>query len=165
MDDYLSKPVQLEDLRSVIEKYLSINQSATEIEAQQVGITKPIVLTAEGEAESVPVNVHILEELIGNDAATIKEMLQDFRISAEKITSELQAAYRAKQFALVGSIAHKLKSSARSVGALALGELCAKIEQAGKQNNEEALLALLPRFDTEIITVNAYLDTLYGKED
>ncbi len=165
MDDYLSKPVQLEDLRSVIEKYLSINQSATEIEVQQVEITKPIGFTAEREAESVPVNVHILEELVGNDAATIKEMLKDFRISAEKITSELQTAYHAKQFALVGSIAHKLKSSARSVGALALGELCAKIEQAGKQNNEEALLALLPRFATEVITVNAYLDTLYEKED
>ncbi len=31
----------------------------------------------------------------------------------------------------MGALAHKLKSSARSVGALTLGELCAEIKQAG----------------------------------
>jgi PAS domain S-box-containing protein len=157
MDDYLSKPVQLEDLRSVLEKYLSIHKPASEIKTQTEAVTKP---ASEAETVLVPLNVHILEELIGNDPATIKEMLQDFRASAEKIAEDLRMAYQAEQFVTVGSIAHKLKSSARSVGALALGELCAEIEQAGKQNDAKALAALLPRFEVEIVTVQRYLDSL-----
>ena len=162
MDDYLSKPVQLEDLRSVLEKYLSINKPAAETEIQPEAATKP---TSETETVLVPVNVHILEEFVGNDPATIKEMLQDFRISAAKIATELHTAYQAEQFVTVGSIAHKLKSSARSVGALALGELCAEIEQAGKKNDAKSLAVLLPRFDAEMIAVKTYLDSLYAKEN
>jgi PAS domain S-box-containing protein len=160
MYDYLSKPVQLEDLRSILEKYLLINkpESGTEADAR---LTMP---ASEAEIVMPPVNVHILEGLIGNDPATIKEMLQDFRINAEKIATELQLAYQAEQFSTVGSIAHKLKSSARSVGALALGELCAEIEQAGKKNDAHVLAVLLPRFDAEIITVETYLDSLYEKD-
>ncbi|MEK7844739.1 MAG: response regulator, partial [Pseudomonadota bacterium] len=157
MDDYLSKPVQLEDLRSVLEKYLSIHKPVSEIKAQSEAAAKP---ASEAETVLVPLNVHILEELIGNDPATIKEMLQDFRASAEKIAEDLRMAYQVEQFVTVGLIAHKLKSSARSVGALALGELCAEIEQAGKQNDAKALAALLPRFEMEIVTVQRYLDSL-----
>lgn len=160
MYDYLSKPVQLEDLRSILEKYLLINKP-------ELGTDTDARLTmsaSESEVVVPPVNVHILEELIGNDPETIKEMLQDFRINAEKIATELQIAYQAEQFSTVGSIAHKLKSSARSVGALALGELCAEIEQAGKKNDAHVLAVLLPRFDAEIITVETYLDSLYEKD-
>jgi HPt (histidine-containing phosphotransfer) domain-containing protein len=60
----------------------------------------------------------------------------------------------------VGALAHKLKSSARSVGALALGELCVEIEQAGKAGQIEALAALLPRFEAEMAAVDEYLDAL-----
>ena len=57
--------------------------------------------------------------------------------------------------------AHKLKSSARSVGALALGELCAEMEQAGKAGDMRgALKALLPRFESELAAVDKYIESL-----
>lgn len=148
MDDYLSKPVQLEDLRLVLEKYL---------------LTPKPAAVPEVAPTAVPVNVHVLEELVGDDPAMIKEMLLDFRASAEKIAAELHTAYQTDQFATAGSLAHKLKSSARSVGALALGELCAEMEQAGKKNDADALAVLLPQFDVQMISVKSYLDTLYAK--
>ena len=161
MDDYLSKPVQLEDLRLALEKYLS--SSKPEEESESESPSQHSVPTNEAESVVTPVNVHVLEELIGNDPETIKEMLLDFRGSAEKLATELYTAYQAGQFAMVGSLAHKLKSSARSVGALALGELCAKMEQAGKKNDAEALALLLLSFDAEIRSVKTYLDDLYAE--
>ncbi|MDH5479237.1 MAG: ATP-binding protein [Nitrosomonas sp.] len=158
MDAYLSKPVQLEELQSIIEKYLHINKPTSETKA----IPKA---TAETDTTIIPVNIHVLEEFIGDDPVTIKEMLHEFRTDAEKTTTELHAAYQAKQFTTVGSIAHKLKSSSRSVGALVLGELCAEIELAGKNNDSQALTNLLPRFNAEIIAVEEYLDTLYEKDN
>jgi hypothetical protein len=48
------------------------------------------------------------------------------------------------------------------VGALALGELCAEMEQAGKAGDTQALNALLPRFESELTAVNEYIDSLQG---
>jgi HPt (histidine-containing phosphotransfer) domain-containing protein len=158
MDDYLSKPVQLEDLRQILEKYLP---GGAAVAAEKPDQAKPTGTTAG--AVAVPVNVHVLEELVGDDAEMIREMLLDFRASAEKIAAELHAAYQAGQLAAAGALAHKLKSSARSVGALALGELCAAVEQAGKKSDAAELALLLPQFDVQLTAVKAYLDTLTAK--
>lgn len=160
MDDYLSKPVQLEDLRLTLEKYLS---NAKPAEKPKLASQLSVPMNGAGSAVA-PVNVHVLEKLIGNDPEMIEEMLLDFRVSSEKIATELHAAYQTGQFAVVGSLAHKLKSSARSIGALALGELCAEMEQAGKKSDTEALTVLLPLFDAQLMSVKNYLDTLYAKE-
>ena len=162
MDDYLSKPVQLDDLRRILEQYLPGDKSAA---AAQSPISVPAAATANAaEAVAVPVDVHVLEKLVGDDPAMIQEMLLDFRASAEKIATELHTAYQAGQFATAGSLAHKLKSSSRSVGALALGEFCAAMEQAGKNNNAAELAVLLPQFDAQLIEVKTHLDTLCAQD-
>jgi HPt (histidine-containing phosphotransfer) domain-containing protein len=96
--------------------------------------------------------------LVGDDEAIIREFLHDFHSSADKIVTELRAAYAQGNMATVGAAAHKLKSSARSVGALALGELCAAMEQAGKAGEDGALAVLLPRFEQELTNVEHFLD-------
>jgi hypothetical protein len=45
------------------------------------------------------------------------------------------------------------------VGALALGELCAELEEAGKSDNAEALATLLPKFEQEMAKVEICLAT------
>ncbi len=102
--------------------------------------------------------MNVLQALIGDDEATLREFLHDFRVSATKITAELRAACSAGQATVAGVAAHKLKSSARSVGALALGELCEEMEQAGKVGDTEALAALLLRFEQEMAGVEHYLE-------
>ena len=105
-----------------------------------------------------PVDVNVLKALVGDDGATIREFLHDFRLSAAKIAAELRAACAAGETATAGAHAHKLKSSARSVGALALGELCAAMEKAGKGGDTGALAALLPQFEQELAGVEGFLD-------
>ena len=102
----------------------------------------------------------VVAALVGNDQEVVNDFLHDFRCSATQIEAELKAAYEAGKTAQVGALAHKLKSSARAVGALALGELCAKIEHAGKAGRIEELTMLLPRFEAEMTAVNEYLDAL-----
>ncbi|UJP02573.1 MAG: ATP-binding protein, partial [Nitrosomonas sp.] len=162
MDDYLSKPVQLDDLRRILEQYLPGDKPAAA--AQSVISAPAAVNTNVAEAAKVTVDVHVLEKLVGDDPEMIQEMLLDFRASAEKIATELHTAYQAGQFATAGSLAHKLKSSSRSVGALALGELCAAMEQAGKNNDAAELAVLLPQFDAQLIAVKACLDGLCAQD-
>jgi HPt (histidine-containing phosphotransfer) domain-containing protein len=53
--------------------------------------------------------------------------------------------------------AHRLKSSARTVGAMVLGALCEEIETAGKAGAGDTLAQLLPVFEREADAVNAFL--------
>lgn len=122
MDDYLSKPVRLDMLRAMLEKWL-------------------------------PVDVRVLEALVGKDAAG--GLLQDFRTSAARIAAGINADFAAGNLSGVGSGAHKLKSSARSVGALRLGEVCEQIERAVKVGI--AVDELMAQFDLAIGAVEQYL--------
>ncbi len=151
MDDYLSKPVQLVHLKAMLEKWLPTAKSATETVAVNAGAGVSSA-TMMG-----PVDVRVLEALVGDDPVVIGEFLRDFRASSAKIALELRAAYQAGQAAVVAAAAHKLKSSARSVGALALGELCAQMEQAGKAGDTATLTVLLPRFEIELAAVDKYI--------
>ena len=147
MDEYLSKPAPLAELKATLEKWMPAAADLTAPPAPQT-------------AAAVPVDVGVLEKLVGNDPAVIRGFLQDFRASAARIASELRAACAAGEAKAAGASAHKLKSSARAVGALALGELCAEMEQAGKAGQIETLAVALPRFETEMTAVEQYLDSL-----
>jgi HPt (histidine-containing phosphotransfer) domain-containing protein len=157
MDDYLSKPVQLATMKAMLEKWLPLSPR---VEITSTG-TASSILPHTGSA--IPVDVDVLRKLVGNDDAMIREFLHEFRASMVKIAGELRAAGETGQAAVAGALAHKLKSSSRSVGALTLGELCAQMEQAGKAGQTVALDALLPRVEEEIIVVDNYLGLFLKK--
>jgi EAL domain-containing protein (putative c-di-GMP-specific phosphodiesterase class I)/C4-dicarboxylate-specific signal transduction histidine kinase/DNA-binding response OmpR family regulator len=188
MDDYLSKPAQLADLKAMLDKWLPVVNETTSTsndssgagralpadeksyraapkagnplrDKSRVELTQPD-LQLPLAAASVPVDVNVLKALVGDDEATIHDSLTDFRISTTKITAELRTACAAGDGAAVAAAAHKLKSSARSVGALALGELCAEMEESGKAGLSNAFAALLPRFDSEMTAVDTQLKSL-----
>ena len=133
MDDYLTKPVQLAALRTVLETFLS--------------------------CDAAPLDIAVLENLIGTDPLIVRAFLQDFGCSAAPIADDIREACRTGQVALAAAAAHKLKSAARAVGALTLGEICAEIETAGADaaNPAQALLGLLPRWETAMAAVQDYL--------
>ncbi len=164
MDDYLSKPVPLADLNAMLEKWLPTAAPASQSADAAALLDASPVASAERNVVTKPVDVSVLAAQVGGEPEVLKEFLYDFRSSATRIAMELKIAYTAGQSLQVGALAHKLKSSARSVGALALGSLCVEIEQAGKAGQVEALTLLLPRFEAEIAAVTEYLDTVWFPE-
>ncbi|MDP4030293.1 MAG: PAS domain S-box protein [Gallionella sp.] len=172
MDDYLSKPVQLANLKAMLDKWMPVaSTSLPQSHGEGVGRVSPQGVTRQEAADvglrsanptcgapaPAAVDVNVLKALIGDDGALIREFLHDFRISAAKIAAELRTACAAGDTAVAGALAHKLKSSSRSVGALALGELCAAMERAGEAGDMEALAALLFGFEAELAAVDRYL--------
>ncbi|HRP66057.1 MAG TPA: PAS domain S-box protein [Thauera sp.] len=121
MDDFITKPVQVEVLRQALGRWLP----KAELDRS------PPMATATAPALAV-FDPQVLPALIGDEAALIEEFLTDYRASARSTADALQRACAAGDWSQVAQLAHRLKSSSRSVGAMQLGESCAALEQAGR---------------------------------
>ena len=119
LDDYLTKPVPLRQLQEALNRSMP---PPTPPPAQPLPAAAP---------EPLPVlDLQCPRALIGDEAAALNELLADFLDSARPQAAALGAALQAGDAVRCGKLAHALKSAARSVGALALGQLCADLELA-----------------------------------
>lgn len=72
----------------------------------------------------------------------------------------MEQAYRAGSAAKTVAAVHKLKSAARSVGAMALGDLCADMEQVGGAGQIDALAMAFEHFKREMAATDRHLAEL-----
>jgi PAS domain S-box-containing protein len=152
MDAYLTKPLRLAQLRSAIEKFLDTGAVPRVANAVSEPAPSPAATT------DLPADLDVLRGLVGTDAAVIREVLQSFRNSAARCRKDIVAGTQSRSGTDAADAAHKLKSSARMIGAARLGEICAQIEAAGKAGDSELLDELLPAFVREIDGVFRFLD-------
>jgi HPt (histidine-containing phosphotransfer) domain-containing protein len=109
--------------------------------------------------------VSVLEALVGTNPQLIQEFLDEFAVNAAGLALELSDACKDLQSPVAAGIAHKLKSSSRSVGALRLGDICAAMETAGNAGDLAVLRELLPGFQTEMALVEDFLRSLRVARD
>jgi two-component system sensor histidine kinase/response regulator len=152
MDDYLTKPVPLDRLKAALERWLPV---------APVDVTG--ATTLESTDDTATVDVAVLMSLIGSDPAVVTDFLRSFQVGAGAIALELERACLRSDTGGARQHAHKLMSSARSIGARSLGELCAQMTNAGKAGDGPALTVLWPLFEQEFEAVNARLDELQAE--
>jgi two-component system sensor histidine kinase/response regulator len=111
-------------------------------------------------AETTPIDVGVLAALVGNDADTLRGFLESFRDSASAASEELQRACSIGSLAGAEAVAHRLKSSARAVGALAIGQRCAEIERVCAAGDFDALADLHVHFEYELRALFVSLERL-----
>jgi signal transduction histidine kinase/CheY-like chemotaxis protein/HPt (histidine-containing phosphotransfer) domain-containing protein len=155
MDEYLTKPLQLHLLKAALAKWLP----------HDVVATAPAALPpAPRRSDSAPaVDVAVLNEIFGDDPPTARRFLADYRDSATQLAAEMRAAHDTGDMRQIGSIAHKLKSASRSVGALPLGDLCAELENVCRTGTREAVGQGIEQFETELREVSAQIDLLVAQ--
>jgi CheY-like chemotaxis protein len=131
MDEYLTKPLQLHQLKTALRKWLPRDRLDTlpaELdEAPDVATAGPAL------------DVAVLKALIGDDPAVVHDFLVEYRTQARRLAIDLRSAHDADDIREIGAIAHKLKSSSRAVGALKLGDLCAGLENACRSGSLEQI--------------------------
>ena len=79
------------------------------------------------------------------------------------MAGELFAACGAGSHASAAAIAHKFKSSSRSIGALRLGDICERIERAGRNGDAGALASGREAFAAEMPRVVGTIETILGR--
>jgi CheY-like chemotaxis protein len=155
MDGYLTKPLQLNRLQCVLEQHFRLR-------SQPHAQDTPPSQAAASRAER-PVDIDVLKSIVGDDADAVRELLGDYLASVQVLAPELRA-YCVKGLGReAGAIAHKMKSSSRSVGAVELGNLCAELENAGKAGDLQTLASWVGKFDDALAaveqTIRRLLDT------
>lgn len=153
MDDYLSKPVSLANLRATLQKWLP----PLAVPAAGVAEVSAGTSEASGDGATPVVDVTVLAELIGEDPVQIAVLLGKFRESAREIGRELREACAERAAERVAFAAHTLKSSAKAMGARTLADLCIELERAGRAGHVEAFADLLPRLERALAEVDEFL--------
>ncbi len=150
MDGYLAKPVPLSQLKGELVRWLGA------AEASQAGEPS----SAEDTAEAPVFDRGMLTRMVGDNPAIHLRLLEKYLISAQEQAGRLRAAIASGDATAAGQIAHGLKSNARAVGAMRLGTLCEKLEQAGKAGDLSALGTRLAAFDAAFAAANKAIETV-----
>jgi len=151
MDAFITKPVQVEVLRRALAQWMPADSPAV------APIPAAPPTPAPAATDFSLFDPQVLPGLIGDEPTLIAEFLADYRVSAQDTAESLRQAHTSGHWHQVGELAHRLKSSSRSVGAMQLGELCATLEQAGRNADIEHIHRLMHDFD---IALNAALHAM-----
>jgi PAS domain S-box-containing protein len=133
MDDYLTKPLRINELSQMMSKWLP---RSDEIEFARKQSEKSIPDTLAIWSPST------LGELVGDNPAMHTRLLAKFLVKAKDQIAAIEFARTEGNVTIVADVAHTLKSAARTVGALALGELCQVIETTGRNGDTTQCMSL-----------------------
>lgn len=157
MNNYLSKPLEIGALQTMLRTYLPSSgkgQDATSdepsVETGQSITDAPEVLAEAltASAEPAVLNLSELNELFGDDIEVLHQLLGEFVTSLDEGLLAMLSAFEAENYDSVRSEAHKLKSSARTVGAQELADVCLDLEQSGKAKDLALLEAPMGRLQS-----------------
>ncbi|WP_164844411.1 PAS domain S-box protein [Azoarcus sp. DN11] len=139
MDGYLTKPVLLDTLSATIRQWLPDGEvpPAAGPPVQRVGL--------EPTGDLPLLDLSTLAKLVGEEETVIREFLQEFAESARGHMATMEDADARGELHVIAATAHMLKSSARAVGALLLGDVCAALEEHAKQGDRTLIAKQMAR--------------------
>jgi hypothetical protein len=104
MDDYLSKPLRMEDLAPLLEKWLPEPIEPAQAIASALAEDRPADILATWESST-------LTAMVGNDPTLHGKLLRQYLINAQQQVNAMVLAVDAGELTQAADIAHALKSS------------------------------------------------------
>jgi CheY-like chemotaxis protein len=149
MDAYLAKPVNMDQLRATLERWMPIDEAAREAADADEPPKPPSAIDRD-----------VLAAWLGDDDRAINSLLTKFRDTAVAAEREIGAASRSGDLPTLAAAAHKLKGAAQTVGAAGVGTAAATLEQAGKAGDRTRCREGLGPLATELRRALADIDRM-----
>lgn len=132
MDDYISKPIKMEILSAILSKWSS------------------------NHFEDILKN---MQELQGDgDVGFLKELCQVFISNSIQLLENLKVGLEKSDFESCQRLAHALKGSSGSIGAMVMMELCKKLEDHAREKDAAHLVDTFRKLEVEFFDVKKFLE-------
>jgi len=166
MDDYVSKPVQLAELRRAIEKWNGNGNGAANGKPQVSSVPLKVEVTASVPTESAtmtastesPVDLERLTEVTNGKAEKAHRMLTTFLTQAGEISQGLGIAIQSGNARDVRLLAHKLVGAGSSLGMVAVVPALSQLEQMGDAGSLEGAVEALQEFNIQLERVREFIN-------
>ncbi len=143
MDDYIAKPVEMQELAEVLDKWLSKHIRQVALQTAQ-----PATIEPSDETDTAFEEDEFLNRMLGDRRLAgqiVRGFLDDFPAQLTNLRKRLEEADGPG----VASQAHALRGAAAAVSASGLRALAEALERAGKAGKLDDFGELLPRADRE----------------
>lgn len=185
MDDYISKPITLEELETVLDRWVQQQAERVDMNYQNYSqaeasnksaltnynselcltdneyISLPDKLTS-GTFEYLdesPVNLADLDEIAQGDSNFQRELLQVFLEDAFVYLNEIKTALSIEDFENLARYAHQIKGSSATVAVQRMPELAASLETQAKNNQLSGASELITELEQILERVQTLLTT------
>ena len=163
MSDYLTKPIDDNRLHEVLSKYLEKSEVSmlNEKHDDAVLVSEKKSVKAGGKKTASVIHMPTLLKLEAlqedGEPDIVVELINSFLQQTPARISNIATGLASKSFETCYDEAHTVKSSARTVGAAALGELCQKLEDLRDVGDVTQIKDLLNSIEKEFLSVSAEL--------
>jgi PAS domain S-box-containing protein len=154
MDELLVKPANLSQLKTMLAKWLSLDET---------GSNEPAPAKS-SEQIAAPIDYAVLNTIVPDSAEHI-EVLRDYDTHMRADRIKLSEMLERGDQVDVERTAHRMKGSSRMVGAGEMANACAAIEQAASDGDMAGARAASIALDEAIRQFEAFLDVSYKTED
>ncbi|MFY8348995.1 ATP-binding protein [Pseudoalteromonas sp. SSM20] len=121
MNDYITKPVELNVLEELMEKWLPKAQIQT---------------------STTPILIEKLESYVGKDVEQHQHYLDMFAKHGQDLAFDISRALKQEDLEQAGKLAHQLKSTANTIGAINVADAAQAIETLVEQRHEISSITL-----------------------
>jgi CheY-like chemotaxis protein len=154
MDDYISKPVQLEDLRRVLAQCKArtpVISPSDEDKSKSETMAQPVKTSLDGET------FHKLLEMLGDANAAI-EIISYYLVDAPRMLESMRQSLIQTDAKKLNFTAHTLKSSSAFLGAQVFSQQCKELELISNAGDLSHAAELLAQAEVEYPRLQAALE-------
>lgn len=148
MDDYVSKPITIDDLERMLVKWVKNPNPEVVIQnTKSVSTKKPVV------PKTDTLDLSVVKRLVDIGKASDKnftaQLLEMFALQVPKLISIINDALNTNDFDTVWKTAHKLKGTCLNIGAVKLSALCKEMEAKGRSKDSSGLKGIALQLEIE----------------
>ena len=152
MDDYISKPINPEELVSMVDKWLGIEKGKAEEEEK----------TQKNTVQSSVFDFAALEKASLGDKEFQKELLSSYLIDVEERFKNLEDFVNKDDMIKIVHESHTIKGASYSVGAKAVGDEALGIELSGKHGDLKSVMDRMDKLHNAIAETKTILKNIVG---
>ncbi|MEH1897524.1 MAG: PAS domain S-box protein [Nostoc sp.] len=175
MDDYISKPIQFQDLAQALSKcprqrsieFPSIVKQ-DRVMSKELQTSQNILQEGQNQTlKNAKIDLNILKSLrdmVRGDSVIFSELIECYLTETPKLVENISTAIATQDAQTIWKAAHQLKSSSGFIGAMALAQLCRVLEAQGRSSKLENSVESLSQLYQEYEQVRTALEKELAKE-